>query len=129
MTMRSSTTMSDWSISISLPSRMTETFGLTRRDILSSLRLARISWIVEIRMFAMMMPVADTALTTSSQTTRSIPMMNRTTLNGVKVFFTKMSVYVLLVRTSASFASPFALRSETSALVSPSMFGPWYQHI
>ena len=124
MTIRSSTTISDWSISTSFPSRTTETLGLTSREILSSLRLARISWMVEIRMLAMMIPVADTALTTSSQMTRRIPMMKRTTLKGVKVFFTKMSVYVLLVRTSASLASPLALRSATSWLVSPSMATP-----
>ena len=72
-------------------------------------------------MLTMMIPVADIALMTSSQMTRSIPRMNRITLKGVNAFFTKMSVYVLLVRTSASLASPRALRSATSSLVSPLM--------
>ena len=88
----SSLTTSLWSISFSSPSRRTVTFGLVRRVILSSLRLARISWIVEIRMLIMMIPVAETALTGSLQTRSRIPRMKRTMLNGVNAFFTKMSV-------------------------------------
>ena len=66
--------------------------GLTSREILSSLRLALISWIVEMRMLTMMIPVADTALTSSSQMMSSIPRMKRMMLKGVKAFLTKMSV-------------------------------------
>ena len=76
----------------SLPSLRTLTFGLVSRVILSSLRFARISCIVEIRMFTMMIPVAETALMGSSQMRSSIPRMNRTILNGVNAFFTNMSV-------------------------------------
>ena len=121
MTIRSSMTISDWSISTSDPSRMTVTLGLTRSEILSSFLLARISCTVEIRMLTMMIPVADMALMTSSQMTSRIPRMKRTMLKGVNAFLTKMSVYVLLVRTSALLARPRALRSETSSLVSPLM--------
>ena len=115
---RSSSTTCSTGISIDTPSRTTRAIGALSTASRSNVRFARYSWTIPISAFTTRtMPNKPSAGEPNTRINASI--VPRIALNRVKTLARTISVSVRLVRTPLSFVWPFAVRSATSAAVSP----------